>query len=109
MRLIRFDEKILDSVKSMADFYKAIGVDFEDDHLFGERASVSNVVMHPETDEKLHKRLSDTYGTPGQLDWLAYSPVTTGSRYKDVEDAVGRIIRNVLYIVEPTDELYKEV
>ena len=88
---VGFKDSAINDIQSMADFYKAIHLDFEDMEIWGKKANVKvqNMFWNKETGEKVRqlilsnsknspklKRLKQSYReSMVNFDWANYSPV----------------------------------
>lgn len=104
----RFKLEDLQHISSASELYEALDVDWNDEELVGKKGYYKNFIIHPDTDQELVDILDRNSSKKGQMDWLAFAPVSDGPRYDEVVEACGRVIRNALYIVQPTDIIYEE-
>lgn len=120
----RFKLEDISKATCSGEFYEAIGFGKEelaDEKIFGKHPYYRNIFIHPDTDEAIREvfekntsKLAKKVGSKTAariawtIDWANYAPMSNGPRYKELEEAAGRIIRNAVYILEPTDIMYEE-
>lgn len=113
----RFSLDDVKNVKSMGEFYEVMGYgkdEFASEEVFGKKPYYNNFFLHPETSDKIYKiiKQNNSDNSAAQLaasmDWLDFSPVSSGPRYDELVEGCGRVIRNALYIIQPADDMYKE-
>lgn len=112
MLLMRFEDEEIKDIKDAQDFYEALGITeevFGIPDIFGKSPYYYNMVLHPETDSAIMEKIrTNNDDKRAGFDWVNFSPVACGPRYEEVENTVGRICRNVLYIITPDDKIFEE-
>lgn len=127
MILMRFDLDDIEKCKTFNDVFEMFGIGLKEDskqglnirnkEVFGERAYYANMIMNDTTFMRIYDRLQSfakkskkggKVSAPDALQWINYSPVSSGPRYKQVEEMTGMVSEDVIYIITPDDPMYEE-
>lgn len=120
----KFTSEDIKDITCASDFYKVIGLlgcEFEQADVFGHKMYYANLFISPRTDEnireamqmnvgKLAKRVgSKTRAKVAQaIDWGNFAPICNGPRYDQFEAVMGTLKENIIYILQPGDDMYEE-
>lgn len=115
MILIRFDKEKLGDCKTVTDVFRMMGVGlaeddsvdlhFDNEAVFGKKASYRNMIISSNTCDEIARKFA---GTSKEFLWWNIAPITEKDAPKEIFDAVGEIIDDVLYIITPQDKFYTE-
>lgn len=134
MLLLKFNKEDFKKCKGVVDVFNTMGisrpddkdavkekceVNFADEEVFGKRAYYANTFISNDTYNyilDIMKEVPDYQGreksknklSHAAMQWVNYSPISSGPRFEKIKDMVGEINDSVLYIVTPDDEMYKE-
>lgn len=121
MLLVKFDLEDLEKCKTVSDVYRAMGIGVNEDdpqdlnlynkEVFGKKAYYKNIFMTESTYNKVTGIMEAVDGKKdgkNAFNWFNFGPVTNGSRYEMVKEAIGELNDSVLYIVTPEDDMYEE-
>jgi hypothetical protein len=129
MLLLKFDLDDIEKCNSVLDVFRMFGIGVKKDdsqdlkldnkEVFGKKAYYANMLLNEATYERIYKRMNELgekvdnrHGghlpTANALQWMNFSPISNGPRYKAVEDEIGEINESVLYIITPEDPFYEE-
>ena len=129
MILRRFNLEDIEKCKTLEDVFEMMGVGIKEDskqdlnirnkEVFGKRAYYANMIMHDKTYNAIYEHLNtvgkkwrnrkgDEMASQAALQWVNYSPISSGPRYEEIERRAGGISEDVLYIITPEDDFYQE-
>lgn len=120
----KFTDEDIKKITCAKDFYKVIGLlgcEFEQADVLGHKMYYANLFISPKTDENIRTAMSSNVDKVAErvgsktrarvaqtLDWSNFAPLCSGPRYDKFEETMGELRENVVYILQPGDDMYEE-